>query len=65
MLTFEADRTFRPFSEYREYPELGSSTDIRRLGAAIRWVIWLDEEQEVEPEAATSQPAVAEDDGTR
>ena len=40
LLTLEADQTFRPFSEFRKYPELESSTDIRRLGAAIRWVHW-------------------------
>ncbi|TNF81475.1 MAG: O-antigen ligase domain-containing protein, partial [Acidobacteria bacterium] len=65
LLTFEADRTFRPFSENRKYPELGASTDIRRLGAAVRWVVWLDEEQEVGLEVATPQPAAFEDDETR
>jgi hypothetical protein len=40
LLTIEVEPTFRPFSDVRKYPELGPSTDIRHLGAAIRWIHW-------------------------
>jgi hypothetical protein len=40
LLTIEAEPTFRPFSEFRKYPELDSSTDVRHLGVAMRWLNW-------------------------
>ncbi|MGB6367774.1 MAG: O-antigen ligase family protein [Thermoanaerobaculia bacterium] len=54
LLTIEAEPTFRPFREFRKYPELESSTDIRHLGVAFRWLHWKEEE-----------PATTEDDASR
>jgi hypothetical protein len=65
LLTIEVEPTFRPFSDVRKYPELGPSTDIRHLGAAIRWIHWQEEEHEVQPEAPTSEPVTTEDDASR
>jgi O-antigen ligase len=55
LLTMEAEPTFRPYSEFRKYPELESSTDIRHLGAAVRWVHWKEEEPQVQPEDEPSR----------
>lgn len=35
LLEIEARPTFRPFSDFRRYPELDESLDIRRLGVAV------------------------------
>jgi O-antigen ligase len=40
LLTLAARPTFRPFSEYRRYPELEGSRDIRSLGVAIEQPVW-------------------------
>ena len=36
LLTIRARPTFRPFSEYLRYEDIGPSKDIRRLGVAVR-----------------------------
>lgn len=40
LLELEVHPTFRPFSDYREYPELDPSRDIRELGVAVGPVRW-------------------------
>ena len=42
LLELAAEPTFRPFSDFRRYPELGRSSDIRRLGVAVRGPRWLE-----------------------
>ncbi len=43
LLTFKARPTFRPFSDFRAYPKLRRSTDIRSLGVAVKNIRWVDE----------------------
>lgn len=40
LLSFQVRPTFRPFSNFRQYPDLTSSVDIRSLGVAIREPVW-------------------------
>jgi O-antigen ligase len=40
VLGVSVDRTFRPFSEYRMYPDLEDSRDIRSLGVAMGEISW-------------------------
>ncbi|MCP4204948.1 MAG: O-antigen ligase family protein [bacterium] len=40
VLALEAEPAFRPFSDYRRYPELAPSRDIRLLGVAVRDLHW-------------------------
>ncbi len=37
LVEITARPTFRPFSDFRRYPEIGASTDVRRLGVAVSW----------------------------
>jgi hypothetical protein len=45
VLELVVDRTFRPFSDYRQYPDLEDSRDLRRLGVVLGEISW-----EKEPE---------------
>ena len=40
LLEIEARPTFRPFSENRRYPGLKPSSDVRKLGVAVRYPRW-------------------------
>jgi hypothetical protein len=40
VLGLSVDRTFRPFSDYRKYPELPVSRDLRCLGIAVAEIGW-------------------------
>jgi hypothetical protein len=40
VLEIEAHPTFRPFSDFRHYPDLPESGDIRSLGVATRPSRW-------------------------
>ncbi len=40
VLTLEVEPTFRPFSDYRAYPDFEGPNDIRSLGIAVRDVRW-------------------------
>ncbi len=42
LFEIEATPTFRPFSDFRKYPELQPSPDIRRLGVAVGQISWTD-----------------------
>ena len=40
LLELHATPTFRPFNDFRRYPELETSLDIRSLGVAVREPVW-------------------------
>ena len=40
LLTLKVHPTFRPFSDYRKYPQLPHTTDIRNLGVAVQAPRW-------------------------
>ena len=48
LLEIAVSRTFRPFSDYRRFPDLPASRDIRRLGIAVGEISWTSAPQTIE-----------------
>jgi hypothetical protein len=50
-LELEVHPTFRPFSEFRKYPDLEPSNDFRSLGIAVGEIRWEGSAKKLEPDA--------------